>query len=77
MTTKSDNTRRTLEDHERWLLKQKRDLYDHAAAKRNDIASGRHKLLNSLLLPFIGDRIRENNRRMRRVQNTLKEADRK
>lgn len=77
ITTKNENTRKALEEHEKWLLKQKRELYEQATEKEDNIASGRHRVLNSLLLPFTGDKIRENNRRLRKVQNMLEEVNRK
>ncbi|MGC8537860.1 MAG: hypothetical protein ACP5MZ_02645 [Candidatus Micrarchaeia archaeon] len=52
-------------------------VYYQAAARKNDMDSGKHELLNSLLLPFIGYKIRDNERRLKKTRNMLEKENTK
>lgn len=66
-----DEQIKMLEAQKNQLLLRRRAMYDKVEEKKDNMVKGRHPILTSLVLPFIGDRIRENNKRVKKVQELI------
>ena len=79
MTSKDrrDKKIEEFEEHNRQLQALRRSLYNKAKERGDNIAKGRHPILNSLALPFIGNKIRETNKQTENTQRFIDDLERK